>query len=306
MKKLISFFAILVAAVTLFACGGQGVAPVDTSKETDIWKPVGSSEDEKPEEPVKPSKTYYPKADGSFRIVSYNVGAFNKYLSTKESTEMIAKMLLEVKADAVGLNECDSVNTRHPGENQVLNLAKQLGDWQWWFGRAMAYRGGAYGNGVVVPNDVKVQGKYTITLPKGAGSEQRSVAVIETDKYVFGAAHLDHTSAAARLEQVNVLDAWVNSRYSDSNKPVFFLGDMNDYPNSETIAGIQKNWDLLSVTSENSFPSRGAKNCIDYIFHYKKSAPVEVVGSHVMTEFYNGDVTTASDHLPIYVDVKLK
>ena len=304
MKKLISYFAILAAAATLFACGGQGVAPVDTSKDPDIWKPVGPGEEEKPVEPVKPGETYYPKASGSFRIVSYNVGAFNKYMSTKESTEMIAKMLLEVKADAVGLNECDSVNTRHPGENQVLNLAKQLGGWQWWFGRAMAYRGGAYGNGVVVPKDVKVLGTYTITLAKGAGAEQRSVAVVETDKYVFGAAHLDHTSAAARLAQVEIVNAWVESRYRDSKKPVFFLGDMNDYPDSETIAGIKMNWDILSVTSENSFPSRGAKNCIDFIFHYKNSAPVKVVGSHVMTEFYNGDVTMASDHLPIYVDLQ--
>ena len=307
MKKLISYFAVLSATLMLFACGGQGVVPVDNTKEPDTWKPVGSGEQEKQDdqdEIINPGATYYPKATGSFRIVSYNVGAFNKYLTTTESTEMIAKMLNEVGADAVGLNECDSVNTRHPGENQVKNLAKALGDWQWWFGRAMAYRGGAYGNGVVVPKDVKVLGKYTITLPKGSGAEQRSVAVVETEKYVFGAAHLDHTSATARLDQVEVLNAWVDSRYRDSSKPIFFLGDMNDYPDSETISGIKEKWDLLSVTNENSFPSRGAKNCIDYIFHYKKSASVKVVGSHVMSQFYNGDVTMASDHLPIYVDLQ--
>ena len=61
MKKLISYFAILAAAATLFACGGQGVAPVDTSKDPDIWKPVGPGEEEKPVEPVKPGETYYPK-----------------------------------------------------------------------------------------------------------------------------------------------------------------------------------------------------------------------------------------------------
>ena len=302
MKRIFTYFAILASVSMLFACGGNGVDPVDTTREPDTWKPVGGDSD-KEKEPVKPGATYYPKADGSFRIVSYNVGAFNKYMSTKESTEMIAMMLNEIKADAVGLNECDSVNTRHPGENQVANLAKQVGNWQWWFGRAMAFRGGAYGNGVIVPKDVKITKKYTVTLAKGSGAEQRSVAVIETDKYVIGAAHLDHTSAAARLAQVEIVNAWAD-QYRDSKKPVFFMGDMNDYPNSETITGIKRDWDLLSVTNENSFPSRGANNCIDYIFHYKKSVPVKVIGSHVMTDFYNGDVTMASDHLPIYVDIQ--
>ena len=302
MRRVYTLFAILATAATLFACGGEGVDPVDTSKEPDTWKPV--SGEEKPKEPVNPGQSYYPKASGSFRIVSYNVGAFNKYLTTAASTEMIANMLVEIKADAVGLNECDSVNTRHPGENQVANLAKAVGNWQWWFGRAMAYRGGAYGNGVIVPKDAKILKKYTVTLAKGSGSEQRSIAVIETDKYVLGAAHLDHKSAEAQHEQVGLVNAWAQGQYSNASKPVFFQGDMNAYPDSETIKALQQEWDLLSVTNENSFPSRDAKNCIDYIFHYKKSAPVKVVGSHVMTQFYNGDVTQASDHLPIYVDVQ--
>ena len=303
MRRIFTYLAILAAAATLFACGGTGVEPVDTSKEPDTWKPVGG-DDKKDTEPVNPGQTYYPKASGSFRIVSYNVGAFNKYMTTKESTEMIAKMLTEVKADVAGLNECDSVNTRHPGENQVANLAKQLGDWQWWFGRAMAYKGGAYGNGVVVPKDAKILSKYTVTLAKGSGSEQRSIAVVETEKYVIGASHLDHKSTEAQIEQVSIVNRWAESKYRDSKKPVFYLGDMNNYPDTETIAALKQEWDLLSVTNENSFPSRDAKNCIDYIFHYKKSAPVKVVGSHVMTQFYNGDVTMASDHLPIYVDVQ--
>lgn len=301
MRRVLAYLAVLVSAVTLVACGGDKVDLVDTTKEPDVWKPVTNPDEDKDDEPANPGSTYYPKAEGSFRIVSYNVGAFAKYMTN--STEMVAKMLVEVKADAVGLNECDSVNTRHM-TNQVSDLAKAVGGWQWWFGRAMAYRSGAYGNGVIVPKDVTIQRKYTVTLAKGSGSEQRSVAVIETDKFVIGAAHLDHTSAEARLAQVAIVNSWAYTNYRDSKKPVFFLGDMNDYPDSETIAGIKKDWDLLSITTENTYPSRNAANCIDYIFHYKKSAPVKVVGSHVMTKFYNGDVTMASDHLPIYLDVQ--
>lgn len=40
-------------------------------------------------------------------------------------------------------------------------------------------------------------------------------------------------------------------------------------------------------------------------FHYKMSAPVKKVSAHTMTEFHKGDVTQASDHLPVFVDVRL-
>lgn len=239
----------------------------------------------------------------TFRLVSYNVGAFSKYMSEGTgSTEMIAKMLLEAGADVAGLNECDSCNTRHD-TNQVANLAAELGGWQWWFGRAMPYKGGAYGNGIVVPAEETVVDRYTVPLSKGSGSEPRSIAVIETVRYVVGAAHLDHKSAEAQLEQVAQVNEWA-ARYAACKKPVFFMGDMNAKPESETIAALMEQWDLLSATDQPTYSSTNPRSCIDYIFHYKDSAPVKLCGSGVMTEFRDGDVTKASDHLPIYVDVE--
>ena len=248
--------------------------------------------------------SYYPKDKASFRLVTYNVGAFSKYLTEGTgSTEMIARMLTEIQADAVGLNECDSCNTRH-NTNQVANLAETLGEWQWWFGRAMPYKGGAYGNGIVVPGDVKVLARYTVPLSKGSGSEARSIAVIETDRYVIGAAHLDHRSEEAQLSQVAQVNEWAMRKYGMTGKPVFFMGDMNALPDSGTITALKESWDLLSVTDAGTYPSTDASKCIDYIFHYKCSPAVKVVASGVMTEFHYGDATQASDHLPLYVDVE--
>jgi endonuclease/exonuclease/phosphatase family metal-dependent hydrolase len=239
------------------------------------------------------------------RIVSYNVGAFSKYITEGTgSTSMIASMLLEAGAGAVGVNECDSVNTRHP-VNQVADLAAEMGGWQWWFGRAMAYKGGAYGNGALVPADAKVRARYTVQLAKSSGSEPRSIAVIETDEFVLGAAHLDYRTEEAQMEQVEQVNAWAAAKYENCGKPVFFLGDMNAYPESAPIAALKKSWDLLSVTDQGTYPSREPKKCIDYIFHFKRSAEVRLIGAGVMTEFKTGDVTMASDHLPIYVDVLL-
>lgn len=239
---------------------------------------------------------YYPKAEGVVRLMTYNVGSFSKYMTN--STGMVAAMIKEVEADIVGLNELDSVNTRHP-VNQVKVLADAIGSWNWSFGRAMAYKGGAYGNGVVTP--LKIVSNYTVTLDRGSGAEQRSLAVVELEKFVFGAAHLDHKSDEAQISQVAIINKWAQSL--DMSKPVFFVGDMNAYPGSTTLSEIRKSWDVISVT-DNTFGSKDPQNCIDYIFHYKASAPVKVRGTSVMTRFNKGDVTEASDHLPVYVDIE--
>jgi endonuclease/exonuclease/phosphatase family metal-dependent hydrolase len=71
---------------------------------------------------------------------------------------------------------------------------------------------------------------------------------------------------------------------------------------------FKEEWNLLSV-QKNTFPSgsgQKAVKCIDFIFALKNNAKYEVTASDVPLRFNKGNVDTASDHLPIYVDVKLK
>lgn len=290
-RRIIIALMLSSALVMAFSCDEK---PGYTNDEYDPLNP-----NRKPtEEDTDPDKVFYPKEEGSFRIMSYNVGVFSKFMTN--STKDIAKMIKEVEADVVGLNELDSCNTRH-NVNQIAQLAAELG-WQWYFGRAMAYRNGAYGNGVVLPRNEYIEDKYTVTLPKGTGSEQRSIAVVETEDYVIGAAHLDHTSEEAVMGQIAVVNNWAQTRYNNCSKPVFFVGDMNSGPTSEAIKAIEAAWDRLSST-EPTIPVTAPDNCIDFIFHYKKSAPVTVKGTHTMTKFRSADVTKTSDHLPVYADV---
>lgn len=287
---------LIFSTVTLICAScscGQEKTPVD-----DVYDPLGKNESTGNIDPDDDT-VFYPKEEGSMRVMSYNVGAFSKFMDN--STETIAKMIKEVEADVVGLNELDSCNTRH-NVNQVAALAHAL-NWQWYFGRAMAYRDGAYGNGVVVPKSVEIEDSYTVTLPKGTGSEQRSIAVVETEDYVIGAAHLDHTTEDAVLGQIAVVNNWAQTRYYNSDKPVFFVGDMNSKPGSAAIDALLVAWDMLSST-EPTIPVTAPKSCIDFVFHYKKSKPVTVTGTHTMTKFRTGDPTKTSDHLPVYADVK--
>lgn len=290
---------ILLSALMIIpaSCQGGGSSEVDPDNPYE-WG-GGSGKDDSGGE----GKTYYPKPDGAFRIMTYNVGAFCKYISVmNQNIDLVAKIIKEMDADAVGLNELDSMNTRH-NANQVALLAKELGNWQWHFGKGINYRGGSYGNGVVIPKGVSVVDKYTVALPNATSYESRSIAVVETDRYVLAASHLDHSSEEYIQSQIQAVNAWAQSRYLNYDKPVFYLGDMNSVPSSEAIKSLQTSWEVISSKENTSGGTAPATTCIDYIFHYKKSASVKVVGSHTIGKTYCGDVTKASDHLPVYVDV---
>ena len=259
-----------------------------------------------PEPPVEPT---YEKGEGVIRLVSYNVGLFTKYTVKYTNTiDMVAKMMLELQADAVCLNELDSCTTRTNKIFQSYELAKKMGNWHHFFGAAMPHLGGAYGEGMVVSPEFKNEGTYALALPKGKGAEPRVCAVFKTDKFVFLATHLDHVNAEAQLDGAIRITEWAKKNYGDSDIPVFLCGDMNCETHHAPIKRYKEDWTQISIT-ENTYPAGPGKTaikCIDFIFALNNKAKYEVLGSDVPMVFKFGDVSKASDHLPIYVDVKLK
>lgn len=242
----------------------------------------------------------YPKKAGSLRLLQYNVGSFGKYMDN--STLMIADMVRELDADIVSLNEVDSCNRRHH-TFQSLDLADALGGWNQVYGRAMSYKGGSYGNAVICPEEIIRH--IVIPLDKGNGAEARCAVLAETRRYVFVSAHLDYKMEAGP-SQARQLSESVKSLCAGCGKPVFLAGDMNNYPDSETIAVLQKDWELLSVTNASTFPCPDPNVCIDYIMVLRGGPSIELTGSSVADKFKKGNVETASDHYPLFVDIRLK
>lgn len=244
----------------------------------------------------------YPKSAGTIRLVSYNVGVFNKYTN---SISMVADIIKELDADVVGMNEVDSCTTRTGQIYQAKSLAEQLGNWHYYYGRAMAYKGGAYGNAIVMSNKFNVTDTELITIPKGSGSEQRSCAILKSDRFVYMATHLEVKTSEARLAGVELITDWAKTHYGNTDTPVFLCGDMNCEPDDIVIDELCKEWTLISTT-KNTYPSVGSTKCIDFIFALKNNAKYDVLGSDVPTAFTYVDVTSASDHLPVYTDIRLK
>ena len=173
----IAYPIILIAAgcmITLAcACGSETKkeniedGPYKWDKETEV-KPVEIDTD----------KTYFPKADGAFRIMSYNVGALHKYISVlTDNVNMIAAMINEAQADVVGLNELDSCNARC-NQYQLKLLAQASGKWDYYYGKTLDYRGGAYGNGVMTPAGTKVHNVYRLHFQNTTNYENRGMIII--------------------------------------------------------------------------------------------------------------------------------
>ena len=226
------------------------------------------------------------------RLVTYNAGTFNKYIA--DDYPLVAEMMREVGADAVCLNELDSCTTRTGGVFQLERIARAMGGWDYRFGRAMPYRGGSYGVGVMTRE--RILDHFTVALPRGEGAEPRVLTVVELARYVIATTHLDHTSAAAQRDQVAVINRVMRERYSEASKPVFLGGDLNALPDSGTLRALQEAWTVLTPTDGGTYPSHDPKKC---------GVTSETAGARVLHRFEAGDAARASDHLPVLLEIRL-
>lgn len=240
----------------------------------------------------------------TYTLLTYNVGVFHKY--TENSTPMVAAMMHELNADIISMNELDSMTIRTGGHYQLEEFAAEMGEgWDFNYTRAMPYNGGAYGIGIATGPRFKINESYDISLGKYDGSENRAMSVVETDKLIYASVHLDHKSKSAQLQQAKNASEWLCERYKSTKKPVFLCGDFNALPDSETISYIKENWTMLSSDSIFTHDSENPDIVIDYIFILNNGAKYEFISTDAPTAFKNGDPSEASDHLPVYVRIKL-
>ena len=241
------------------------------------------------------------RSDMELRLVAYNVGVFSKY--NGDSMHDVAAMMEELGADAMALSELDSCNRRHAGY-QLMDFCDLMGaGWDCRFASAMRWNGGSYGVGAVT--STAILDDFKIELPKGDGYEPRVCIVVETPAYVMAAVHLDHKDEKVRMEQAGVVTQHIKSRYNRSRKPVFLCGDLNAVPDSQTLKMLSEDWTILSETAP-TYPADNPRICIDYILALNNRARYKVLKTEVCTVLESAQVSTASDHLPVYVDVLVK
>jgi endonuclease/exonuclease/phosphatase family metal-dependent hydrolase len=238
-----------------------------------------------------------------FNILSYNIDhGENPAISGKPTLDTIADYVILVQPEAIAFQELDSMALRSAriyGEkiNQISRLSQETG-YKGYFGRAIEFEEGAYGNGIL---NKKSNGYHTFPLPSPAGGEPRAVLWSQLElkileKIYMGSAHLDHEFEENRIAQIDTLISYADSLPS----PAFIVGDFNFEEGSGAYNRIPSHWKDAGKEAGNTDPTYPGEaeegKRIDYLFY--DSTHFELVSYQVVPLPY-------SDHYAILVTLGL-
>ena len=232
----------------------------------------------------------YPQKENTHRLLSYNI-RHGQGMDNKIDIERIGKLIINVNPEVVGLQEVDSVVGRSGNIDIMKLLSEQTGMYAT-FGYSILHGGGKYGNGILTREEpVSVR---KIALP--GADETRTALLVELDRYVVVNTHLslknEERTASVRI---------ITEAVSDYNKPVILMGDLNATPDSEPVQSLRRNWEILSNPEIKTFPSGEPEVTLDYILGYKVKGETYTKYNAVVV-----DEKIASDHRPLFVDIRLK
>lgn len=232
----------------------------------------------------------FPQRENTHRLMSYNIH-HGEGMDGKIDIERIGKLIIDINPEVVGLQEVDSVVVRS-GNIDILQLLSEQTGMYATFGYSILHDGGKYGNGILTRE--KPLAVKKIALP--GAKEARTALIVELDKYIVVNTHLSLTNEE-RLESVKIITDAVEIY----DKPVFLMGDLNATPDSEPITFLQDKWQILSNPKQPTSPSVNPRSTIDYILGYTaKGETYAKYRAHVIDE------QVASDHRPLFVDIRLK
>ncbi|MGE7774383.1 endonuclease/exonuclease/phosphatase family protein [Chitinophaga sp. NPDC101104] len=232
------------------------------------------------------------------KVLTYNIHHAEN-MNGKLDIQGIATVILATNPDLVALQEVDSATLRIGKSDILKELADATGMYIY-FGKAMDFDGGGYGNGVL--SRYPIQSAYTLPLPsKGKEGEPRSAAIVTVqlpgDSLLrFASAHLDHTEDPAdRLSQVQL----VLQQLHRSPVPLVIAGDFNALPPSKEIAQLKAHFTDATEKLGPTWPSDKPTQKLDYILLSGKGR-WHVSAAAVVEE------TIASDHRPVIAELLLK
>lgn len=253
------------------------------------------SENPIPEPPI--TQEEYPKKSGVIRILSYNVRHFENS-SGKIDYNSVAEIIKKMDADVVCLQEIDKNTNRSKGKDQMEEIAL-LTNMKYYFSKSIDFQGGEYGNGIL--SKEKALNTEIISLP--GEQENRSALVVEFDDFVVISTHLALQSYN-REQSIKLLSADA-AKYKD--KIVFMAGDFNEENfNSPFFQELRKYWNIDSAnkyTYKSSTSNSTAR--IDYILSFKKQGlEKEISSADVVYNLKDVNVSSVSDHFPLFCDYK--
>jgi endonuclease/exonuclease/phosphatase family metal-dependent hydrolase len=203
----------------------------------------------------------------SLKVMTMNIKEGGQYAAY--STEAFAECISTYSPDIVVLQEVDRFTTRAGNKDILAELGAALGMFPF-YGKAMDYKGGAFGNGILSKYPFYTAHNI-VSKPEGA-SENRTCTWIDLllpgeRKLRIAVTHLDVKSEQVRIQTL----ATINQSIITDEFPVLLMGDFNAKPDSDAMKYARNKWQDIGAGTGNTIPATGPTSRIDYIMGYPKT-----------------------------------
>jgi endonuclease/exonuclease/phosphatase family metal-dependent hydrolase len=238
------------------------------------------------------TRTHSQETD-TLKVLTYNVRHCSPPSHPDQiNVEAIARIILDSKAEIVGLQELDVYNERSGIDLHQASRLGELTGMYFYFSKSIDYKGGAYGTAIL--SKYPLQDTITIALPQAAGTEQRTLSLATAllpngQKLRIGNTHLDYTSDEnAEAQAMAILHS-----LEEDKLPLFLTGDFNVESDSKTFALLRSRFNVSCEDDcPGTIPADSPSKTIDYIF-FSPNSGYKLASHQVLNE------AKASDHRPV-------
>lgn len=235
------------------------------------------------------------------RVVTYNVHRC-KGLDGRVRPDRVAKVLKEIDADIVALQEVVCIPGGEPEGDQAHYIARELGA-DFLFGENRRLWGGAYGNVVLSKLPMRTVKNHDLSV---RGRERRGCLHIDVELagrvlHVFnvhlGTAFMERRKQGRKLAGLDIL---LNNELKG---PRLLLGDFNEWAPGLTTKLLRAHMQSVDIKKHlkrrRTYPGVLPMFHLDHIYHDES---MEVVG---LSLHRTRTALVASDHLPLVAELKL-
>lgn len=243
----------------------------------------------------KPGKT---TAEKTLRVMTYNIHHANP--PSKPGfidLDAIARVLVDSKADVIGLQEVENDARRSGIVNQAKLLGKKMG-FHYHFFKAIDYDGGGYG--IAILSRYALDNPRLVRLPQQVKAEPRvlgyATITAGNHRFIFANTHLDalrdHDNRVVQIQRIL-------EEFEKESLPVILVGDLNAVAGSKVINLLDSRFNRTCTKNCGlTSPQINPRRTIDFIA--TKNVSWTLLEHTVIKEKY------ASDHRPVVASFNLQ
>ena len=237
------------------------------------------------------------------RIVTYNIHKA-RGLDQRVRIERIAKILREISADIIALQEVVNIEGGRREDHQALFIAEELG-YQYQIGENRRLKGGAYGNVTLSRFPISFACNYDLTQH---GREERGCLRTDIQIEATRSLHIYNihlgTAYRERRYQAHRMVAHEILKGEGLKGPRIILGDFNEW-----IAGLASRLLRSHFQSIRVLPFFGRSRSYPGLFpflHLDRIYFDRQLDLQKVESFRNLKTLIASDHVPIIADFRIR